>query len=227
MKILMVITSHARLGDSGHSTGFWLEELAAPYYVFKDAGATITLASPAGGQPPVDPNSEAEEAQTEATHRFENDTAAQAALATTRTLAELDASDFDAIFYPGGHGPLFDLVDDADSLRLIESAYAAGKVVSAVCHAPAVLLQARTNAGELMLTGRNVTAFSNSEEDAVGLTNLVPFLLEDALTKAGANYSRAEDWAAHVVRDGLLITGQNPASSAATAQAVIDTLAKG
>ncbi|MGY6631935.1 MAG: type 1 glutamine amidotransferase domain-containing protein [Wenzhouxiangella sp.] len=224
MKILMILTSHAELGDTGHKTGFWLEEFAAPYYVFKDAGADITLASPAGGQPPIDPNSENDDAQTDDTRRFANDSDARAALAATHKLADVSIDDFDAVFYPGGHGPLYDLYDDADSLALIRNAAAHGKILSAVCHAPAVFLKAETAQGEPLLKGRKVTAFSNSEEQAVGLADTVPYLLEDELQKQGASYHRADDWASHVVVDGRMITGQNPASSAATAEAVIAAL---
>ena len=224
MKILMVLTSHAELGDSGHKTGFWLEEFAAPYYVFKDAGANLTLASPAGGQPPIDPNSEGDDAQTDDTRRFAKDPEAQAALSNTQKLVDIDAAAFDAVFYPGGHGPLYDLVDDADSLGLINSAVAHGKIVSAVCHAPAVFLKAEAENGDPLLKGRQVTAFSNSEEEAVGLAEVVPFLLEDEVQKLGAGYHRANDWASKVVVDGRLITGQNPASSAATAEAVVQAL---
>ena len=224
MKILMVLTSHAELGDSGHKTGFWLEEFAAPYYVFKDAGAEITLASPAGGQPPIDPNSENDDAQTDDTRRFADDPDARARLSATHKLSEVTIDNFDAVFYPGGHGPLYDLFDDADSLALIKKATAHDKIVSAVCHAPAVFLKAETANGEPLLRGRKVTAFSNSEESAVGLAEIVPYLLEDELQKQGASYHRAGDWASNVVVDGRLITGQNPASSAATARAVVAAL---
>lgn len=224
MKILMILSSHAELGDTGHKTGFWLEEFAAPYYVFKDAGADITLASPAGGQPPIDPSSENDDAQTDDTRRFADDQAAKAALAATRKLADVSIDAFDAVFYPGGHGPLYDLYDDADSLALIRNAAANGKIISAVCHAPAVFLKAETAQGEPLLKGRKVTAFSNSEEQAVGLADTVPYLLEDELQKQGASYHRADNWASHVVVDGRMITGQNPASSAATAEAVIAAL---
>ncbi|GHC30035.1 type 1 glutamine amidotransferase domain-containing protein [Aidingimonas halophila] len=226
MKILMVLTSHDSMGDTGHKTGFWLEEFAAPYYVFKDAGADITLASPKGGQPPVDPNSTQPDALTEATRRFEADEDAKFQLANTHTLADLEADGFDAIFYPGGHGPLWDLTDNADSLRLINAFVAADKPVGAVCHAPTVLLKASSKQGGALLAGRRATGFSNSEEQAVGLTDVVPHLLEDAMQEAGALYTRStEDFAPYQVRDGLLITGQNPASSAPAAQLLLETLA--
>lgn len=221
MKILMVLTSHDRLGESGHQTGFWLEEFATPYYVFKDAGASVTLASPRGGQPPLDPKSDAADFQTAATRRFKEDAAAQAALATTVTLAEVKAEDYDALFYPGGHGPLWDLAEDRDSIALIEKMYAQGKPVAAVCHAPAVLRHVRTPAGLPLVQGKRVTGFSNAEEAAVGLTAVVPFLLEDELQRKGAIYTKGPDWQAYMVRDGQLITGQNPASSEAVARAVL------
>ncbi|WP_416137101.1 type 1 glutamine amidotransferase domain-containing protein [Halomonas sp. HK25] len=226
MKILMVLTSHDRMGDTGHATGFWLEEFAAPYYVFKDAGAEITLASPKGGQPPVDPNSQAEEALTDETRRFEADDAAKAQLADTLPLAEVQVGDVDALFFPGGHGPLWDLTENADAKRLIEGFLAAKRPVGAVCHAPTVLLQARTADGQPLVKGRRVTGFANSEEDAVGLTAVVPLLLEDALKAQGGDYQRsADDFAPFQLRDGLLITGQNPASSAPTAQLLLEALA--
>lgn len=225
MKILMVLTSHDRLGDTGHETGFWLEEFAAPYYVFKDAGAEITLASPRGGLPPVDPNSQAEEALTEATRRFEADDEARAQLAETRRLADVTLDDFDALFFPGGHGPLWDLTHDPDARRLIEGFLAAERPVAAVCHAPTVLLEAQTPDGRPLVEGRRVTGFANSEEQSVGLTQVVPHLLEDALQARGGHYVRSEeDFAPYAVRDGLLVTGQNPASSAPTAQLLLKVL---
>lgn len=223
MKILMVLTSHDQLGDTGHATGFWLEEFAAPYYALRDAGAELTLASPKGGQPPVDPKSEAEDAQTPATRRFDADAPAQAALANTVTLSDVDVDDFDAVFYPGGHGPLWDLAEDANSIALIESAIGTGKPVAAVCHAPAVLRHV-TIGDEPLVKGRRVTGFSNTEEAAVGLTDVVPFSVEDMLRGNGGDYRRAEDWNSHVERHGLLITGQNPASSEATAEALLAAL---
>jgi putative intracellular protease/amidase len=217
MKILMLLTSHDQLGDTGKKTGFWLEEFAAPYYVFKDADADITLASPNGGQPPLDPKSDEPNFQTEATKRFENDVDAQEALANTLKLSE----NYDAVFYPGGHGPLWDLADDRTSIALIESMYASGKPVAAVCHAPAVLLHTKGRDGSPLVKGRSVTGFSNSEEDAVQLSEVVPFLLEDELKAKGANYSKDDDWLPYVITDGNLITGQNPASSELVAKAVL------
>jgi putative intracellular protease/amidase len=224
MKILMVLTSHDRLGDTGKKTGFWLEEFAAPYYVFKDAGAEVTLASPKGGQPPLDPTSDAPDSQTESTRRFKADAAAQAVLADTRKLSSLSGDGFDAVFYPGGHGPLWDLAEDADSIALIESMTAAGKTVSAVCHAPGVLRRVRTKDGALLVKGRKVTGFTNTEEEAVHLTKIVPFLIEDMLVESGGQYSKGPDWQPHVVTDGKLITGQNPASSEPAARAVLQQL---
>jgi putative intracellular protease/amidase len=224
MKILLVLTSHDRLGDTGHATGFWLEEFAAPYYVLRDAGAELTLASPKGGQPPVDPKSEADDAQTPATRRFEADDDARAALANTVALSSVDVADFDAVFYPGGHGPLWDLAEDADSIALIERAVAMGKPVAAVCHAPAVLRHVKDGTGAPLVRGKRVTGFSNTEEAAVGLTDVVPFSVEDMLLGNGGDYRRAEDWNPHVERDGVLITGQNPASSDATAEALLSAL---
>ncbi len=231
MKILFVLTSHDKLGDTGQKTGFWLEEFAAPYYLLADAGVELTLASPLGGQPPLDPKSDAEDAQTAATRRFGQDAELQAVLANTLKLADVTgdttesvADDFDAVFYPGGHGPLWDLTEDADSIALIEAFCGAGKPVAAVCHAPAVLRHAKASDGSLLLQGKSVTAFSNSEEAAVQLTQVVPFLLEDELTARGASYSKGDDWAPYVITDGLLITGQNPASSEPAAQALLDML---
>ena len=224
MKVLMVLTSHDQLGETGKKTGFWLEEFAAPYYVFKDAGVSVELASPKGGQPPLDPKSDQPDAQTEATRRFGNDPEAQRALAHTRKLADVRASEYDAVFYPGGHGPLWDLAEDRDSIALIESTYAAVKPLAAVCHAPAVLRHAKGPDGAPLVHGRSVTGFTNSEEAAVGLTDVVPFLVEDALKANGAHYAKKGDWESHVVIDGNLITGQNPASSEAAARAVLTLL---
>lgn len=224
MNVLMVLTSHDKLGDTGKKTGFWLEEFTAPYYVFKDAGVDISIASPAGGQPPLDPKSDAEEAQTDTTRRFKTDADAQKALATTHKLADIDANKYDAVFYPGGHGPLWDLADDKDSIDLIQTLWAAGKPVAAVCHAPAAFKNVQTPDGTPLVKGRKVTGFSNSEEAAAGLTDVVPFLLEDQLKKNGGDYAKGEDWASFVQIDGQLITGQNPASSAATAKALVDRL---
>ncbi len=224
MKILIVLTSHDQLGNTGKKTGFWLEEFAAPYYVLLDAGAVITLASPAGGQPPLDPKSDEPGAQTAATQRFRRDSGAQTALANTLKLSEVSSADYDAVFYPGGHGPLWDLAEDRHSIALIEALYAAGKPVAAVCHAPAVLRHAKALDGSPLIRGKSVTSFSNTEEDAVQLSEVVPFLLEDELKAKGANYSRADDWHPYAVTDGNLITGQNPASSELVAKAVLELL---
>ena len=224
MKILMVLTSHDQLGNTGHKTGFWLEEFASPYYVFKDAKAEITLASPKGGQPPLDPKSDEPDFQTDATERFKKDTNAQTELANTSKLSDVSADDYDAVFYPGGHGPLWDLTEDQNSITLIEAMYAAGKPVAAVCHAPAVLCNANAKDGSPLIKGKSVTGFSNTEEDAVQLTDVVPFLLEDKLKTKGANYSKAEDWHPHAITDGILITGQNPQSSELVAKAVLESL---
>ena len=224
MNILMVLTSHDQLGNTGKKTGFWLEEFAAPYYIFKDAGANVTLVSPKGGQPPLDPKSDEADAQTEATERFKKDPAAQAALASTGKLADVSAEGFDAVFYPGGHGPLWDLAEDKDSITLIETMTAAGKTVSAVCHAPAVFRHTKSESGASLIKDKKVTGFTNTEEAAVQLTDIVPFLVEDMLTSNGGSYSKGADWQAYVVTDGKLITGQNPASSAPAAQAVLHQL---
>ena len=226
MKILMVLTSHDQLGDTGKKTGFWLEEFAAPYYVFKDAGATLTLASPAGGQPPLDPKSDDPDAQTNATKRFKQDTDAQQALASTVKLDSVSAADYDAVFYPGGHGPLWDLAEDKKSIELIESFYAAGKPVAAVCHAPGVLRHVKAANGEPLVKGKSVTGFTNTEEEAVQLTNVVPFLVEDMLKQNGGTYSKGADWAPYVVKADHLITGQNPASSEPAAEELLKLLKK-
>lgn len=220
----MVLTSHDQLGDTGEKTGFWLEEFAAPYYVFKDAGAEITLASPKGGQPPLDPKSDLPDFQTPATDRFRHDDEGQALLTRTLILSQVSADDFDAIFYPGGHGPLWDLAEDENSIALIEAMSVAGKPVSAVCHAPAVFRHARLPDNKPLVQGKSVTGFSNSEEEAVGLTGIVPFLIEDELTSLGGLYSKGDDWSSHTAVDGQLITGQNPASSAAVAREVLKRL---
>jgi putative intracellular protease/amidase len=224
LKILIVLTSHDQLGNTGKKTGFWLEEFAAPYYVLTDAGAVITLASPDGGQPPLDPKSDEPGAQTAATERFKRDSAAQSALANTLKLSDISPNDYDAVFYPGGHGPLWDLAEDRNSIALIETMYAAGKPVAAVCHAPAVLRHAMAPDGSSLVKGKSVTGFSNTEEDAVQLSNVVPFMLEDELRAKGATYSRADDWQPYSVTDGNLITGQNPASSELVAKAVLEKL---
>jgi putative intracellular protease/amidase len=221
MKILMVLTSHDQLGDTGNKTGFWLEEFAAPYYVFMDAGAEITLASPKGGQPPRDPSSDADGAQTEATKRFKSDEAAQKDLANTTVLSSVSADGFDAIFYPGGHGPLWDLAEDSDSKNLIETFAANDRPIGAVCHAPAVFKHPKGPDGKPLVAGRKVTSFTNTEEEAVGLTTVVPFLVEDMLTASGGTYQKGDDWASFVVTDGKLVTGQNPASSEAAAHELL------
>ncbi|MBV8048749.1 MAG: type 1 glutamine amidotransferase domain-containing protein [Paludibacterium sp.] len=225
MNILLVLTSHDKLGNTGEKTGFWLEELAAPYYAFLDAGATLTLASPKGGQPPLDPKSDDPSAQTEATRRFRADAAAMKALAHTQKLADVSLAGFDAVFYPGGHGPLWDLAEDPLSIALIEQAIQAGKPVGAVCHAPGVLRHVKGVDGKPLVNGRQVTGFSNSEEAAVGLTEVVPFLVEDMLKANGGHYLSGADWQPHAVTDGLLVTGQNPASSEAAAHALLNLLA--
>lgn len=224
MKILIVLTSHSDLGNTGKKTGFWVEEFAAPYYKLKDAGAEITLASPKGGQPPIDPKSAEPENQTEATRRFDNDPELKSLLSQTHPLSGLSADDFDAVFYPGGHGPLWDLTTDRDSIQLISDFWAAKKPVAAVCHAPAVLLNVLDESGEPLVKGKKVTGFTNSEEEAVGLTDIVPFLVEDQLKAKGGIYSKAEDWASYVVQEGLLITGQNPGSSEAVAERLLTLL---
>ena len=224
MKILLVLTSHGQLGNTGKPTGFWLEELAAPYYVFKDAGVELLLASPKGGQPPLDPKSDEPDAQTDATRRFRADREAMHALASTTPLASVNADDFDAVFYPGGHGPLWDLAESRESRALIESTLAAGKPVAAVCHAPGVLRHVHAADGTSLVKGKRVTGFANSEEAAVGLTQVVPFLVEDMLKANGGEYSKGADWQSHVVTDGLLVTGQNPASSADGAKALLQVL---
>ncbi|HIK44642.1 MAG TPA: type 1 glutamine amidotransferase domain-containing protein [Leptolyngbyaceae cyanobacterium M65_K2018_010] len=224
MKILILLTSHDQLGDTGDKTGFWLEEFAAPYYLLKDAGAEVSLASPQGGQPPVDPKSNLPENQTELTQRFNADTAAQAELANTKRLAEIAADDFDAVFYPGGHGTMWDLPDNAASIALIEAFVKADKPVAAVCHAPAALVNVRSQDGEYLVKGKRVTGFTNEEEAAVGLTSIVPFLLEDRLKERGGIYSKAANWAPYVEVDGKLVTGQNPASSGPAAEALLKLL---
>lgn len=213
MKILMILTSHDKLGDTGKATGFWLEEFAAPYYVFKDAAADITLASPKGGQPPVDPSSDSEGAQTDATKRFKADEAAQKDLANTAVLSTISSDGFDAIFFPGGHGPLWDLAEDEDNTALIEAFASSGRPIGAVCHAPAVFKHTKGADGKPLVSGKTVTGFSNTEEDAIGLTDIVPFLVEDMLKSNGGDFQRGDDWASFVVTDGKLVTGQNPASS--------------
>jgi putative intracellular protease/amidase len=224
MRVLIVLTSHDQLGNTGEKTGFWLEEFAAPYYRLLDAGAKLTLASPAGGQPPLDPKSSQPDAQTDATRRFDSDSAAKAALASTHSLRDMDVGQFDGVFYPGGHGPMWDLHNDTDSITLIENFIAAQKPVAAVCHAPAVLLKVKGADSTPLVAGKKVTGFTNSEEAAVGLTDVVPYLLEDQLVELGGNFSRTDDWHPYVVVDGLLITGQNPASSEVVADALLAQL---
>ena len=226
MNILMVLTSHDQLGDTGKKTGFWLEEFAAPYYVFRDAGAKLTLVSPKGGQPPLDPKSDEPDAQTEATKRFKSDDEAQRALAHTGKLADVKADQFDAVFYPGGHGPLWDLAQDKHSLQLIEQMLRANKTVAAVCHAPGVLWRAKRADGASVVKGKKVTGFTNAEEEASGLNDVVPFLVQDQLAANGGVYSKAANWQPYVVTDGALITGQNPASSEPAARALLERQGK-
>jgi putative intracellular protease/amidase len=220
-KILMVLTSHDQLGETGQKTGFWVEEFAAPYYTFIDAGVDVTLATPNGGQAPIDPTSTLADFQTAATQRFDKDDVAQAQIASTKILASLNESDFDGVFYPGGHGPLWDLTENNDSISLIEEFLKAGKGVATVCHASAALLNVKNTSGEFAIKGKAVTGFTNSEEAAVQLTEVVPFLLEDELIKRGGEYQKAQDWHAFVVQDELIITGQNPASSALAAEKLL------
>ena len=223
MNILMVLTSHNQLGNTGKKTGFWLEEFAAPYYAFLDAGANVTLASPAGGQPPLDPGSDTPDNQTKDTKRFKEDSAAQEHLANTKKLVDMKSDDFDTVFYPGGHGPLWDLAVDKNSIALIENFVKQDKPVAFVCHSPAALKNVKVD-GDYLVKGKTITGFSNSEEEGVGLTDVVPFLLEDALKDNGGNYEKGADWESYVVEDGLLITGQNPASSEETAKHLLKRL---
>ncbi|MFE9680493.1 type 1 glutamine amidotransferase domain-containing protein [Streptomyces sp. NPDC006285] len=226
MKVLVVLTSHDELGDTGRKTGFWLEELAAPYYRFQEAGWEITLASPEGGRPPLDPKSNEPDFQTDLTRRFESDAEATAALADTVRLDFVSADDFDTVFYPGGHGPLWDLAEDPHSARLIETTLRSGKPLAVVCHAPGVLRHAVNEDGTPLVRGKKVTGFTNSEEEGVALTEVVPFLVEDELKRLGGIYSKGDDWAPYVVQDGLLITGQNPASSGPAADALVELVGK-
>lgn len=223
-KVLMILTSHDTLGNTGEKTGFWIEEFAAPYYLLKDAGISITIASPAGGQPPIDPKSELADFQTESTKRFNKDTQTQQQLAQTEILSSINHQDYDAVFYAGGHGPLWDLAENSDSIALIEAFLKADKVVATVCHATAVLLNAKDNADQYIVKGKVIAGFSNSEEDAVQLTDVVPFLLEDELVKRGAEYQKVDDWHAFAVQDGLIVSGQNPASSELVAQKLLNQL---
>ncbi|WP_397383422.1 type 1 glutamine amidotransferase domain-containing protein [Prosthecobacter sp.] len=224
MKILIVLTSHSELGDTGKKTGFWVEEFAAPYYELADAGAEITLASPQGGQPPIDPKSQEAEAQTKFTQRFDKDEPLKQKLAHTLKLSSVKASDYDAVFYPGGHGPLWDLTKDAHSIALIEAFHQQNKPIALVCHAPCALLNVKLPNGDLLIKGKNVTGFSDTEEAGVKLSKVVPLLLEDELKKAGGHYSKGPDWGVYVQTDGLLITGQNPASSAEAAKVLLKLL---
>ena len=225
-RVAFILTSHSKLGDTGEKTGFWVEEFAAPYYALADKGVDITIASPLGGQPPIDPKSELPDSQTEATKRYYEDKELQEKLSKTIQLQHINPDEFDAVFYPGGHGPLWDLHANAASLRTIESFIEKGKPVAAVCHAPAVLLKAKAPNGEPLLKGKKVTGFTNTEEEAVQLTEIVPFLLEDELKNSGAEYSKVEDWQPYAVRDGLVITGQNPASSEKVAEELLKALQK-
>lgn len=224
MKIAMVLTSHNQLGNTGKPTGFWLEEFASPYYVFKDGGAEVTLLTPKGGQPPLDPKSDDPANQTDSTKRFKDDSDAQKVLASTKKLSDVRFEDYDAVFYPGGHGPMWDLADNKDSIRLIETMLNADKPVAAVCHGPVAMVNVKDKSGAPILKGKTVTAFTDSEEEAVGLTKVVPFLLEDSIRDQGANFQRGKDWGSYVVEDGNIITGQNPASSADAAEKLLNRL---
>jgi len=226
MKVLFVLTSHSDLGNTGKKTGFWVEEFAAPYYAMADKGVDITIASPKGGQPPIDPASEAPDAQTESTKRYYADSQLKEKVATTKKIADVKSADFDAVFYPGGHGPMWDLYDDKNSIALIESFWAAGKPVAAVCHAPSALLNVKDENGDPLVKGKKVTGFTNTEEEGVQLTDVVPYLLEDELKAKGGLYSKGSDWSSHVVEDGMLITGQNPASSEEAAEKLLALLEK-
>ena len=224
MKVLFVLTSHSELGDTGKKTGFWVEEFAAPYYVMVDAGVDVTIASPKGGQPPIDPKSEASDAQTEATKRYYADAPLKEKVANTKVLADIKAADFNAVFYPGGHGPMWDLYNDAHSIALIQNFWSAGKPVAAVCHAPSALLNVKDDKDEPLVKGKKVTGFTNTEEEGVQLTDVVPYLLEDELIARGGEYSKGADWGSYVVKDGMLITGQNPASSEEAAKEMLAVL---
>ena len=221
MKIVMVLTSHDTLGNTGRKTGFWLEELAAPYFVFKDSGTEVVLASPKGGQPPLEPESNEPAFQTDITRRFEADAAANAQLAATVRLDSVKQEDYDSVFYPGGHGPMWDLIEDQNSIKLLEAFVAAGKTFAAVCHSSGALRRVKTPDGKLFVEGKTVTGFTNGEEEGVGLTKVVPFLVEDEMLKLGAVFSKKANWAVHVVSDGLLITGQNPHSSGQAAKTLL------
>jgi len=223
MNVLFVLTSHDKLGDTGKKTGFWVEEFAGPYYTLKDKGVNITLATPQGGKAPIDPSSQTEDAQTASTERYQNDKEAQERIATTHKLSNINAADYDAVFYPGGHGPLWDLANDATSIKLIETFNAAEKPIGFVCHAPAALKNVKGTDGEPLVKGKKVTGFTNSEEKAVELVDVVPFLVEDMLKENGGIYSKGDDWSEYVLQDGKLITGQNPASSKKVAELLYDT----
>jgi putative intracellular protease/amidase len=223
-KVLFVLTSHDELGDTGKKTGFWIEEFAAPYYNLLDKGVKITVASPKGGKAPIDPKSKAEASQTEATKRFNKDKTAQDLINTTVQLGDVKAEDFDAVFYPGGHGPLWDLAEDETSIALIETFNEQKKPIAFVCHAPGILKDVKNAEGEPLVKGKNVTGFTNTEEEAVQLTKVVPFLVEDMLKEQGGNFSKAANWNVHVVKDGNLITGQNPASSNKVADKLYESL---
>jgi putative intracellular protease/amidase len=222
-KVLFVVTSHDKLGNTGGKTGFWTEELAAPYYALADKGVQIDIVTPLGGQPPIDPKSVDPSAATDDTKRFDADTVLLEKLKNTKKLSEVNQADYDAVFYPGGHGPLWDLAEDANSIALIEAFYNHEKPVAFVCHSPGVLKNVKIN-GDYLVKGKKVTGFTNSEEAAVGLTDIVPFLLEDVLQKNGAIYSKTDDWHPYAVEDGLLITGQNPASSKLVAEKLLEQL---
>jgi putative intracellular protease/amidase len=226
MKIVMVLTSHDTLGNTGRKTGFWLEELAAPYFVFKDAGTEVVLASPKGGQPPLEPESNEPAFQTDVTRRFEADAAANAQLAATVRLDSVKQEDYDSVFYPGGHGPMWDLIEDKNSIKLLESFVAAGKTFAVVCHSSGALRRVKTADGKPFVEGKTVTGFTNGEEEAVGLTKVVPFLVEDELMNLGATFSKVKNWGVHTVADGQLITGQNPASSGPAAKLLLEMLGK-
>lgn len=226
MNVLFVLTSHSELGDTGKKTGFWVEEFAAPYYLMADADVDITIASPKGGQPPIDPKSEEPDAQTKATKRYYADSELKQKVATTKKIADVTAADFDAVFYPGGHGPMWDLYDDKNSIALIQNFWSAGKPVAAVCHAPSALLKVKDENGEPLVKGKKVTGFTNTEEEGVQLTDVVPYLLEDELKAIGGIYSKGSDWSSYVVEDGMLITGQNPASSEEAAEKLLALLKK-
>ncbi len=224
MKVLMVLTSHDQLGNTGRKTGFWLEELAAPYYVFKDAGVQVTLASPRGGRPPLDPKSNEPKSQTDITRRFVKDADANAQLDKTVLLAGVKQEDYDTVFYPGGHGPMWDLAEDGHSIELLESFLAVGKTIAVVCHSTGALRHVKAPDGKPLVEGKTVTGFTNGEEEEMGLTKVVPFLVEDEMMRLGATFSKVKDWNVYTVADGLLITGQNPASSGPAARLLIDTL---